>query len=1340
MGGTHMIEKVGRLGRVLWPWAVVLLTAPGCSLLLDPDCASTNDCAVGVCSDGVCVTSSAGGSGGNAGNGGAGGGEPDMSIDAEAMGGMGGMGGDVGGMGGEMPDMGADAEPDMMPDAEPDMMVDMMVVEPQRPVCNILSPGPGTLVSTAEAEIRIQVTDADTAPEALAVTLDDMPVTLDDEGVATVMLPLDEGARTVTLSGSDGELSCEDTLDLVVDRTGPELIIRVPEGGSAPTRSRNFEVVFDAIDPLAGLVGIGSIQGTLNGDPLRINAVAPGDQPNEYTVRLSLNAGENTLQLTAVDRAGNQTEPPVSVTLTLDLEDPVLQIDSPVRDVVLAEETAQLTGSVSDNLGAQGVQVGLAIVDVNTQQRAEQVIVPDEEGRFSQEIMLFEGDNDLILIATDSAGNEARENRRVRVDTSPPTLTILEPDNGEVLQNNQVTVVCEARPFVTGVTVQVEDLAEVEAIYDAELDRYTAVVNLPGAGNHTITAVATNQANRQTTERINVLFDDTPPNIVIDRPRQDDCIAADPVEVCGRATDDESGVLTLRVNNAPAQLGFDGSFCADIALQEGSNLPIRVNADNFGFLRGEDVITVNVDRTEPNLFIDSPLPDTFVNGAVGVITISGRTFDVNCAGLGNDALTFNGEIVPLQDDGTGNLTRYEVDIEAVEGPNAVTLVSTDTLGNEARETVNFIVDSTPPVIALRAPLEDARIVREAQVFVEAVVLETGSGLASVTLNGLPFPESSFNPDTGETLVRGSVSLNRGALNQVQVVAVDTVGLRHEINFEVLQDEIAPTVTIAHPVPLQNVDALVDLAGTVTDGFSGSGVVEVRVNEIESGQSVIADYDAEAGTWTYEDLVLAPDGAGEASLEVLATDLAGNISAVQSLNVRVRQFAPIDPVFNGLDVASGVGWVGVADLNGDGRPDIVALPQDVGGIPAVYLLGATGRYTALTAEQAGLPDGVVSGADLGDINSDGLIDLVIASPDGDNALLLGIGGGAFAEVPNIGFTNSPATDVAFADLNRDRRLDVVFVAGADSAIYQQLVDGTFFSTPLGDAGIVGLTDATSIEIVDFNRDGILDIVGTGTGTSLWRGQDNVIFAELDPDSTGFADRDGTHMNIFDVDRDGDLDGLLLEDSQFQLYASDNLGTEWVSSLFGVERPGGARASTFGDIDGDTRDDFIVYGDAGAQLYYQRVGEGGAIEYEQADNPSLGLVPFGAVRALEMVDVDADGDLDLVVGTAAGVNVIRSNLTDLDVEYNYAQLIVRRGLANEDGPEDAIGVVITQDLPGGEVIDRALRASSTVPTVLTLGESTIADIAVRFVDIFEVGNNVRNTPVQDGEQRLINNSDQ
>jgi hypothetical protein len=160
---------------------------------------------------------------------------------------------------------------------------------------------------------------------------------------------------------------------------------------------------------------------------------------------------------------------------------------------------------------------------------------------------------------------------------------------------------------------------------------------------------------------------------------------------------------------------------------------------------------------------------------------------------------------------------------------------------------------------------------------------------------------------------------------------------------------------------------------------------------------------------------------------------------------------------------------------------------------------------------------------GDLNSDGLIDLVTASPwHGGLTVLLGTGSGNFAPARQLG--GKYAYSLALGDLNRDGKLDVALINddGRDHVIMRLgNGDGTFGpELPSERAGqnVVGVT------LADLNHDGVLDIASAdfdgryGVSIFLGRGDGSfgprtVLGKVYEPDAVLVAD--------FDADGNVDL---------------------------------------------------------------------------------------------------------------------------------------------------------------------------------------------------------------------------
>jgi hypothetical protein len=123
---------------------------------------------------------------------------------------------------------------------------------------------------------------------------------------------------------------------------------------------------------------------------------------------------------------------------------------------------------------------------------------------------------------------------------------------------------------------------------------------------------------------------------------------------------------------------------------------------------------------------------------------------------------------------------------------------------------------------------------------------------------------------------------------------------------------------------------------------------------------------------------------------------------------------------------------------------------------------------------------------------------------------------------------------------------------------------------------------------------------------------------------------------DLDGDGDLD-LVLGQASGTLTLFRNAGSrtsprfELVPNALEATRPGRRTAPTLVDIDGDGRLDLVVGREAGGAAVYLQRGTAAGSRFEEDTALSMPLPSLGTPR---FVDLDGDGVLDLVSGTASG----------------------------------------------------------------------------------------------------------
>lgn len=122
-------------------------------------------------------------------------------------------------------------------------------------------------------------------------------------------------------------------------------------------------------------------------------------------------------------------------------------------------------------------------------------------------------------------------------------------------------------------------------------------------------------------------------------------------------------------------------------------------------------------------------------------------------------------------------------------------------------------------------------------------------------------------------------------------------------------------------------------------------------------------------------------------------------------------------------------VATADLNGDGILDLATVAVGTSGQPAtlaIFLGQSGGMFQAGPIYPLQATGGSQSGVAIGDLNGDGKPDIVAFSDFGQKIdVLLGDGTGNFRETPTIPTTfDSYLAGVALADVNGDKKLDIV----------------------------------------------------------------------------------------------------------------------------------------------------------------------------------------------------------------------------------------------------------------------------------------------------------------------------
>ncbi|MGA2136790.1 MAG: VCBS repeat-containing protein [Bryobacteraceae bacterium] len=183
----------------------------------------------------------------------------------------------------------------------------------------------------------------------------------------------------------------------------------------------------------------------------------------------------------------------------------------------------------------------------------------------------------------------------------------------------------------------------------------------------------------------------------------------------------------------------------------------------------------------------------------------------------------------------------------------------------------------------------------------------------------------------------------------------------------------------------------------------------------------------------------------------------------------------------------VDFLALADLNQDGKTDIVAIKQYVNGenenIGPVYVLYGNGNGTFQPAVQVHSDVGtLLPAAAIGDVNGDGLPDIVVLGSGGLVGVLINKGSQGFERAEAVPVTyqySLPWGAVALANLAGGQHLDIIATGNA-SPWFSVLFQGhdtykNVQTLPLSGVGqSITAYNAIPVAQADFNGDGLPDL--------------------------------------------------------------------------------------------------------------------------------------------------------------------------------------------------------------------------------------------------------------------------
>ncbi len=315
-------------------------------------------------------------------------------------------------------------------------------------------------------------------------------------------------------------------------------------------------------------------------------------------------------------------------------------------------------------------------------------------------------------------------------------------------------------------------------------------------------------------------------------------------------------------------------------------------------------------------------------------------------------------------------------------------------------------------------------------------------------------------------------------------------------------------------------------------------------------------------------------------------------------------------------------LGIADFNGDGAPDLVV--TDIANSLVFILTGD--KSGAFVVKTTLFNNGGPAEVFTGDFNGDGHADFMVHGRLGaDVTVYLGKGDGTFQ--PGVRYTGPDnVAGLLLVDMDGDGHPDIIAAGFHQTiSILHGNADGTFATTSSGGA-TVPLTDFSLVAVADFNGDSIPDLaINSSLGIGILLGQGSLTYGPL-VNYVGGGSLFLQAPALADFNSDGHLDFAMSATDGILLLNGNADGTLQTIDSYDLGLP--VFSVAIADFNGDGHQDIAV--DVSPQPPHVLVGNGLG-KFSPGLSPPAGLVAGGF--PISIGDFNGDGKPDLLLGVSA-----------------------------------------------------------------------------------------------------------
>ncbi|UCD86031.1 MAG: hypothetical protein JSU92_07515 [Deltaproteobacteria bacterium] len=433
---------------------------------------------------------------------------------------------------------------------------------------------------------------------------------------------------------------------------------------------------------------------------------------------------------------------------------------------------------------------------------ADIVITGPQSGTYS--ITLSGGETTITAFASDGP-NTATDTNIIEMDTTPPSVNITQPLEGEKL--NQYTVLIKGTADdgngISSVKVFLDGGPLLDAEYRPATQLWFIEVAVTGDGPHTILATAADNCgigNESTTPPRSFWVDTNDPTVTINSPIPGEFLNTNTVIVTGSVSDPplltSSGIASVKVNGVTAELAGN-NFTATLTLGDGARTLWAVVVDNAGNFGASPDVGIFIDTVPPDVEI-TPLPP-LTNQET--LIVEGTVYDTG-SGIVSVSVFVNGTSFPASLAGSN----FSATTILISGPNTIYASAMDLAGNQGISSSWVVtLDNTPPVVIILSP-SDGTIFNGADDgdadpsngFQTAVTVSTDAEegqTVTLSINGASF---YYRPISGGIAFFPAATLPEGP-NSLQASVSDLAGNPGvSSTIQVKVDTIPPDISFIYP--------------------------------------------------------------------------------------------------------------------------------------------------------------------------------------------------------------------------------------------------------------------------------------------------------------------------------------------------------------------------------------------------------------------------------------------------------------------------------------------------------------------------------------------------------------